>query len=240
MNWPENVRVAPDDDLFEDTGHIASYGSMFDPSTNSLAAATMQEKAGPQRAGLFGNGDGPPSGLAVEVIRPPMLPSTGNLSIAELLELANFLPQNKNVGWAAYIPLPPASIVGNVSSSAFWELAWSRKSFAALTRLETKLQNSGRSDDSQSTFISLALVKRNDVGLTNIIPDPFIWSDDGYDSADDDDNIQNSIPRERKKATAASKSKRDYAHASTNEIANQRQRAESAAVGSGYRKAWGR
>lgn len=49
MNWPENVRVAPDDDLFEDAGHIASYGSMFDPSTNSLAAATMREKGGPQR-----------------------------------------------------------------------------------------------------------------------------------------------------------------------------------------------
>lgn len=74
------------------------------------------------------------------------------------------------------------------------------KSFAALTRFETKLQNNGNSDDSQSTFISLALVKRanldQDVGLTNIIPDPFIWSDDGYDSADDDDDIQDSISRE--------------------------------------------
>ncbi|GAW07247.1 hypothetical protein LENED_009224 [Lentinula edodes] len=73
------------------------------------------------------------------------------------------------------------------------------KSFAALTRFETKLQNNGNSDDSQSTFISLALVKRanldQDVGLTNIIPDPFIWSDDGYDSADDDDDIQDSISR---------------------------------------------
>ncbi|KAJ3809505.1 hypothetical protein F5876DRAFT_77699 [Lentinula aff. lateritia] len=361
MNWPENVRITPDDDLFEDAGHIVSYGPMFDPSTNSLAAATMREKGGPQRVRSC---DGPPRdhhGLAVvlrrriapaeiieqppvsdsEVIRTPILPSTGNLSIAELLELASFLPQNKNVGWAAYIPLPPASIVGNVSSSAFWELAWSRirhnerrsggadvavqrmdlefegvkvdmhalsrttsvwknngsmhpdspsfllptsilvtlnayrdvqsctavpsinarfwpirftdpgivdvdnnaspaKSFTALTRFDTKLQNDGKFDDSQSTFISLALVKRanldKDVGLANIIPDPFIWSDDGYDSADDDDGIEDSISREDQRF----QSKRDYAHTSTNEIANQRQRAESAAIGSGYRKAWGR
>ncbi|KAJ3847522.1 hypothetical protein EV368DRAFT_87651 [Lentinula lateritia] len=114
------------------------------------------------------------------------------------------------------------------------------KSFTALTRFDTKLQNDGKFDDSQSTFISLALVKRanldKDVGLANIIPDPFIWSDDGYDSADDDDGIEDSISREDQRF----QSKRDYAHTSTNEIANQRQRAESAAIGSGYRKAWGR
>ncbi|KAJ3916449.1 hypothetical protein F5877DRAFT_80888 [Lentinula edodes] len=164
MNWPENVRVAPDDDLFEDAGHIASYGSMFDPSTNSLAAATMREKGGPQRSGCS-------HALQYQVIN------------------ARF--------WPIRFIDPGIVDVDKSASPA--------KSFAALTRFETKLQNSGKSDDSQSTFISLALVKRNDVGLTNIIPDPFIWSDDGYDSADDDDDIQDSISRERKKATAASK-----------------------------------
>ncbi|KAJ4476507.1 hypothetical protein C8J55DRAFT_490188 [Lentinula edodes] len=89
------------------------------------------------------------------------------------------------------------------------------KSFTALTRFDTKLQN-------ETTRANLD----KNMGLANIIPDPFIWSDDGYDSADDDDDgIEDSIPREdqseisttwsrdsevvsalqRKKATAASK-----------------------------------
>lgn len=38
-----------------------------------------------------------------------------------------------------------------------------------------------------------------DVGLANIIPDPFIWSDDGYDSADD---VEDSISREDQSETS--------------------------------------
>ncbi|KAJ3889033.1 hypothetical protein GG344DRAFT_52462 [Lentinula edodes] len=77
INWPENIRVTPADDLLEDCGLVIPYGPTFDPSTNPLAAATMQTSPHSQwydriyvkRIGgwalqstqLFGNGDSPPS-----------------------------------------------------------------------------------------------------------------------------------------------------------------------------------
>ncbi|KAE9389497.1 hypothetical protein BT96DRAFT_1025020 [Gymnopus androsaceus JB14] len=125
MNWPESARVTPADDLFEDAGLVVPHAPTYDPSTNSLAAATVRESTEPQRfdrvyvkrnggwdvasTHVFGNGDDPPSdhyGLTVvlqrrlpatETVvsvpestphpRRPLLPSTGDLTDTELVDL---------------------------------------------------------------------------------------------------------------------------------------------------------
>ncbi|KAJ3916732.1 2'-5' RNA ligase superfamily-domain-containing protein [Lentinula edodes] len=84
INWPENFGATPAEELFEDCGLVIPHGPSFDPSTNPLAAATMQTSPHSQRydrvyvkriggwalqnTQLFGNGDSPPSdhyGLSV-------------------------------------------------------------------------------------------------------------------------------------------------------------------------------
>lgn len=61
-----------------------------------------------------------------------------------------------------------------------------------LRGFETDLQSNDKFYDSQNTYISLRLVKRSilekEVGLSSIVEDPFMWSDDGFDPVDDDDD----------------------------------------------------
>ncbi|GAW08805.1 duf455 domain-containing protein [Lentinula edodes] len=98
---------------------------------------------------------------------------------------------------------------------------------AALTQcirsFEADLQSNVKYYDSQTTFISLGIMTqkslKKETGLTNIIPDSFTWSDNGFDPVDDDEeNIEEKddefdIPgpeqsmisaSQRKKALAAS------------------------------------
>lgn len=85
------------------------------------------------------------------------------------------------------------------------------------------MQSNVKYYDSQTTFISLGIMTqkslKKETGLTNIIPDSFTWSDNGFDPVDDDEeNIEEKddefdIPgpeqsmisaSQRKKALAAS------------------------------------
>ncbi|KIK52687.1 hypothetical protein GYMLUDRAFT_64131 [Collybiopsis luxurians FD-317 M1] len=132
MNWPENVRVTPADELFEDAGHLIPYGFTFDPSRNSLAAATMRESPDPQRYDrvyvkrnggwdvgrtmVFGNGDDPPPsdhyGLRVDLRWKVVVPVE-----AESLEEA---PVVTRLASGHKVSLPPT---GNLSTAELVELS---------------------------------------------------------------------------------------------------------------------
>ncbi|KAF9062161.1 hypothetical protein BDP27DRAFT_1337000 [Rhodocollybia butyracea] len=65
---------------------------------------------------------------------------------------------------------------------------------------ETELQSNDKFYDASNTFISISIVKRGslekDIGLSNIIPDPFTWSDDGFDPLEDEDDDEADSPSE--------------------------------------------
>ncbi|KAJ3809430.1 2'-5' RNA ligase superfamily-domain-containing protein [Lentinula aff. lateritia] len=130
INWPERIGATPADELFEDCGLAIPHEPTFNPSTNPLAAATMQTSPdsqrydrvyvkrmggwAPQNTQLFGNGDSPPSdhhGLVVVFQRrvvPTRIAVESDLALGAESHPIIFLPPTSKLTTTELIELTRA------------------------------------------------------------------------------------------------------------------------------------